>query len=71
MSSRDRTTPTPQLALRVAAFGIIAFGVFAVLFLRLWFLQVLQGDQYTQQANENRARVVRIAAPRGTIVDRK
>jgi penicillin-binding protein 2 len=70
MSSRDRTTPTPQLALRVAAFGIIAFGVFAVLFLRLWFLQVLQGDQYTQQANENRARVVRIAAPRGTIVDR-
>jgi penicillin-binding protein 2 len=54
----------------VAAFGIIAFGVFAILFLRLWFLQVLQGDQYTAQANENRARVVRIAAPRGTIVDR-
>ncbi|CAB4907429.1 unannotated protein [freshwater metagenome] len=70
MSSRDRTTPTPQLALRVAAFGIVAFGVFAVLFLRLWFLQVLQGDQYVAQANENRARVVRIAAPRGTIVDR-
>jgi penicillin-binding protein 2 len=70
MSSRDRRTPTPQLALRVAAFGIIAFGVFAVLFLRLWFLQVLQGDQYVAQANENRARVVRIAAPRGTIVDR-
>ena len=70
MSSRDRRTPTPQLALRVAAFGIIAFGVFAVLFLRLWFLQVLQGDQYTVQANDNRARVVRIAAPRGTIVDR-
>ncbi|MDO9408429.1 penicillin-binding transpeptidase domain-containing protein [Patulibacter sp.] len=70
MSSRDRTTPTPQLALRVAAFGIIAFGVFAVLFLRLWFLQVLQGDQYVAQANENRARIVRVAAPRGTIVDR-
>lgn len=70
MSSRDRRTPTPQLALRVAAFGIIAFGVFAVLFLRLWFLQVLQGDQYAAQANENRARVVRVAAPRGTIVDR-
>ncbi|MDO9410209.1 penicillin-binding transpeptidase domain-containing protein [Patulibacter sp.] len=70
MSAHDRRTSTPELALRIAAFGIIAFGIFAVLFLRLWFLQVLQGDQYTQQANENRARVVRIAAPRGTIVDR-
>jgi penicillin-binding protein 2 len=66
----DRRTSTPELAIRIAAFGIIAFGIFAVLFLRLWFLQVLQGDQYTQQANENRARIVRIAAPRGTIVDR-
>lgn len=70
MSSRDRRTPTPQLALRVAAFGIIAVGVFAILFLRLWFLQVLQGDQYLTQAANNGARVVRVAAPRGKIVDR-
>jgi penicillin-binding protein 2 len=65
-----RAQTTPQLAVRIAAFGIIAFGVFAILFLRLWFLQVLQADQYTAQANSNRARVVRVAAPRGTIVDR-
>jgi penicillin-binding protein 2 len=70
VSGRGRFAPTPELAVRIAAFGIIAFGIFAVLFLRLWFLQVLQGDQYTKQANENRARVVRVAAPRGTIVDR-
>lgn len=70
MSTRDRRTPTPQLALRVAAFGIIAVGVFAILFLRLWFLQVLQGDQYLTQAANNGARVVRVAAPRGKIVDR-
>ncbi len=70
MSTRDRRTPTPQLALRVAAFGIIAVGVFAILFLRLWFLQVLQGDQYLTQAANNGARVVKVAAPRGKIVDR-
>ena len=70
MNGRQRLAPTPQLALRIAAFGIIAVGIFAVLFLRLWFLQVLQGDQYTVQADENRARVVRVAAPRGAIVDR-
>jgi penicillin-binding protein 2 len=54
----------------VAAFGIIAFGVFAILFLRLWFLQILQGDQYLTEAANNGARVVRVAAPRGNIVDR-
>jgi penicillin-binding protein 2 len=70
MSSLDRRTPTPQLALRVAAFGIIAFGVFAILFLRLWFLQILQGDQYLTEAANNGARQVRVAAPRGNIVDR-
>lgn len=70
MSTRDRRTPTPQLALRVAAFGIIAVGVFAILFLRLWFLQVLQGDQYLTQAADNGARTVKVAAPRGKIVDK-
>ncbi|MEV4422216.1 penicillin-binding transpeptidase domain-containing protein [Patulibacter sp. NPDC049589] len=70
MGYQERTTPAPQLAIRIAAFGIIAFGVFAVLFLRLWFLQVLQGDQYVREATSNGARIVRTAAPRGMILDR-
>ena len=45
---------TPQLALRVAVLGFIALAVFAVLFLRLWALQVLSGDKYRAQANDNR-----------------
>jgi penicillin-binding protein 2 len=61
---------TPQLALRVAALGFLALAVFAVLFLRLWALQVLSGDTYLQQASDNRVRTVRIDAPRGSIVDR-
>ena len=61
---------TPQLALRVAALGFVALAVFAVLFLRLWALQVLSGDTYLQQASLNRVRQVRIDAPRGSIVDR-
>lgn len=67
----DRRTPlSPQLAVRVALFGGIALAVFAVIFFRLWFLQVLSGDQYLVQARENRTRDVRIQAPRGEIVDR-
>ena len=61
---------TPQLALRVAILAFLALAVFAVLFLRLWALQVLAGDRYLAQANDNRVRTLRIEAPRGPILDR-
>ncbi len=65
-----RPAITPQLALRVALLGGFAFVLFAVVFFRLWFLQVLTGEDYVSQARENRVRKVRIEAPRGDIVDR-
>jgi penicillin-binding protein 2 len=61
---------TPQLAFRVAVLAFLALGVFAILFLRLWALQVLAGDRYLAQANDNRVRTIRIDAPRGPILDR-
>ena len=61
---------TPQLALRVAVLGGIALTLFAVVFLRLWYLQVLTGDSYRQQALNNRVRRVPVAAPRGAVLDR-
>ena len=65
-----RPTMSPQLARRVAIFGGIAFVLFAALFFRLWFLQVLSGETYVSEAAQNRVRKVRIEAPRGNIVDR-
>lgn len=61
---------TPQLALRVAILAFLALAVFAVLFLRLWALQILSGDRYIAQANDNRVRTLLIDAPRGAILDR-
>jgi penicillin-binding protein 2 len=61
---------TPQLALRVAVLGCLALAVFAVLFLRLWALQVLSGDKYLAKANDNRVRTLPIDAQRGLILDR-
>ena len=61
---------TPQTALRVAILAFLALAVFAVLFLRLWALQVLSGDRYLAQANDNRVRTLRLEAPRGPILDR-
>ena len=50
----ERTPPmTPQLALRVALIGGLALLLFAVIFFRLWFLQVLTGSQYVAQAQSN------------------
>ena len=67
----DRRPPiTPQLAVRVAVLGGMAFVLFAIIFFRLWFLQVLTGDDYVSQARDNRVRKVKIEAPRGNIVDR-
>jgi penicillin-binding protein 2 len=65
-----RPAITPQLAVRVALLGGFAFLLFAIVFFRLWFLQVLSGETYVSQARENRVRKVRIEAPRGDIVDR-
>jgi penicillin-binding protein 2 len=66
----DRRPPiTPQLALRVAGAGVLAFVLFGIIFFRLWYLQVLDGDKYLAQARDNRQRTERIAAPRGNIVD--
>ncbi len=66
----ERTPPmTPQLALRVALVGGFALLLFAVIFFRLWFLQVLTGSQYVAQAKSNVIQHVPVAAPRGEIVD--
>src|SRR5436190_1149924 len=68
--SEPRLPVSPQLALRVAILGGLAMAMFAVIFFRLWYLQVLSGEKYVQQANANRARDLPIAAPRGEILDR-
>ena len=61
---------TPKLALRVGLLGMVALAVFATLFLRLWSLQVLNGQQLLRAAQNNQRRDIRVQAPRGPILDR-
>jgi penicillin-binding protein 2 len=65
-----RPTLTPQLAMRVAIIGGVALVAFAVIFFRLWYLQVLSGDKYLAEARGNQVRAIKVQAPRGEIVDR-
>lgn len=61
---------TNRLALRVALFGGFAVLLFGILFVRLWLLQVLDGEKYLAEAKNNRTRSFRTSAPRGEILDR-
>jgi penicillin-binding protein 2 len=67
----DRRTPmSPQLVRRVAILGTFALTMFAIIFFRLWFIQILSGQKYIAQAKVNRVRDIAIPAPRGVIMDR-
>jgi penicillin-binding protein 2 len=70
LDNERRPTLTPQLAFRVAVIGGVALVMFGIIFFRLWYLQVLSGDNYVAAARENRVREIKIQAPRGEIVDR-
>jgi len=59
-----------RLALRLAIFGSLALALFAILFFRLWQLQVVSGEDYLAEANSNRIREFKVIAPRGEILDR-
>jgi penicillin-binding protein 2 len=65
-----RIPASSQLGVRVAVLGGLALVMFGIIFFRLWYLQILTGEQYVQQAAQNTLRKLPIAAPRGKILDR-
>ncbi len=67
----ERQQQSPQTAIRVAVIGGIALAMFAVIFFRLWYLQILSGDRHKSEANDNRVREIKVQAPRGEILDRE
>ncbi|MBF0338264.1 MAG: penicillin-binding protein 2 [Nitrospirae bacterium] len=52
----------------VVTYAVI--GIFTLLTLRLYYMQILKGSDYRDAADSNRVRVVMLPAPRGTIYDR-
>ena len=64
---KKRTLVSRRVAV-IAGIGLVLLGV---LFFRLWSLQIVTGDKYLAEANQNRTREVRVPAPRGRILDRE
>jgi penicillin-binding protein 2 len=61
----------PDIARRSSLLLFVAFGAFALLLGRLYWLQVVESDRYRNLAENNRLRLRTVHAPRGLILDRK
>lgn len=70
MSLNPSPEETPGLRRRFIISSIIVAGVFCILALRLWYLQILGTDYYRELSERNRIRYVAIQAPRGAVFDR-
>ncbi len=55
---------------RLVIVTVILAIAFLVLASRLWYLQVLKGDEFEEFSLDNRIRIERVPAPRGRILDR-
>ena len=55
---------------RYGALALVCIGIFAALFARLWYLQVMNAPAYSQVAEATATRTLVLPAPRGRILDR-
>ena len=55
---------------RVAVLAFLFTGLFVVLFFRLWFVQLVEGEELAEQADANILTLEYLEAPRGNIIDR-
>jgi penicillin-binding protein 2 len=64
---RERRDPTN---IRLAILAVLGVALFAAMFTRLWFLQVLTDETFIAQAQQNQIDVVELPPARGRILDR-
>lgn len=59
-----------NLGARIVTIQIVAFAVLSLLGVRIYYLQIVQGDYWATRAENQRVRFIPIPAPRGAIFDR-
>jgi len=70
MALDTRWIELPSVQRRLLLFSVAAAGLFLLLGLRLWYLQIISYDRYTERSLRNRTRVLSLAPPRGPIYAR-
>jgi len=73
ISRADQVTEAELLTLkqRIRYFTVAMVALAAVLVIRLWYLQIVSGEEYFTLSENNRTRLHWLSAPRGMIADRK
>jgi penicillin-binding protein 2 len=59
-----------NLEQKIKALNYIVIGIFFIIFLRVWYLQIILGPTTLLKSRENQTRVIHINAPRGLFFDR-
>src|SRR5256885_716768 len=59
-----------NLRARIGSIQVLVFLLLAILGVRLYYLQIVHGDYYSERAENQRVRLIPIPAPRGAILDR-
>ena len=60
---------TPEISKAFLVANIVIIVAFSLIFSRLWYLQILNGEYFKGLSENNRIRIQEIAAPRGTLFD--
>ncbi|HEX7372112.1 MAG TPA: penicillin-binding protein 2, partial [Thermodesulfobacteriota bacterium] len=60
---------TPEISKAFVAANIVIIVAFSLIFSRLWYLQILNGEYFKGLSENNRIRIQEIAAPRGNLFD--
>ena len=66
-----RRSTIKGLEKRVKVVSVLVLVIFALLVSRLWYLQIIKGEETFVESSKNRMRPIRITAPRGNFYDRK
>lgn len=69
MTAAGRSPETARL--RLAIVGVVVMSLFAAMFARLWYLQVMDANVLADKVVHNATRTLSVPAPRGRILDRQ
>ncbi|CAL9290523.1 MULTISPECIES: penicillin-binding protein 2 [unclassified Streptomyces] len=69
MSNIPETGRTPRVQIRLIVIQVLVFSLLLTLLGRLWYLQIRNGEEYTNEARNNHVQQVVQPAVRGTILD--
>jgi penicillin-binding protein 2 len=67
---QERRSETVHTGLRLTVMGVVVLGLFTMMLIRLWSLQVLQGPNAARYEHLLSTRVLVVAPPRGLILSR-